>query len=56
MVLVRRMGLGLAAPLLALVIAAVFASLLLLSAGDDRRRFWETLFTAPKPTATSSTS
>ena len=48
MVLVRRIGLGLAAPLLALVIAAVLSSLLLLSTGDDVSGFWSTLFTAPK--------
>jgi len=48
MVLARRIGLGLAAPALALVIAAVFSSLLLLSTGDDVAGFWSTLFTAPK--------
>lgn len=48
MVFVRRLGLGLAAPALALVIAAVLSSLLLLSTGDDVSGFWSTLFTAPK--------
>jgi simple sugar transport system permease protein len=48
MVLVRRIGLGLAAPVLALAISAIFSSLLLLSTGDDIAGFWRTLFTAPE--------
>src|SRR4051794_9953848 len=46
--LLRRAVLGLAAPVLALVIAAVLSSLLLLSTGDDVAGFWQTLTTAPQ--------
>lgn len=45
---VRRIGLVLAAPLLALVIAALLTSLLLLSTGDDLGAFWSTLLKAPE--------
>ncbi len=48
MSLVKRIALGLAAPVLALVVAAIVASLLLLATGDDVAGFWEVLFTWPK--------
>lgn len=47
MTLLRKAALGLAAPALALVIAAVLSSILLLATGDDLGGFWETLATAP---------
>jgi ABC-type uncharacterized transport system permease subunit len=48
MSLVKRIALGLAAPVLALIVAAIVASLLLLATGDDVAGFWKVLFTWPK--------
>ncbi len=48
MELVRRIGLGLAAPVLAFVIAAVLSTVLLVSTGADAGKFWDTLLTAPE--------
>ncbi len=47
MSLLRRAALGLAAPVLALVVAAVVASLVLLASGDDVAGFWSTLLSWP---------
>jgi ABC-type uncharacterized transport system permease subunit len=46
--LVKRAALGMAAPALALVVAAVVASLVLLATGDDVAGFWSTLLTWPQ--------
>jgi ABC-type uncharacterized transport system permease subunit len=46
--LVKRAALGLAAPVLALVVAAIVASLVLLATGDDVAGFWSTLLSWPK--------
>jgi ABC-type uncharacterized transport system permease subunit len=46
--LLKRAALGLAAPVLALVVAGIVASLLLVATGDDVAGFWSTLFTIPK--------
>ncbi len=46
--LLRRIALGVAAPALALVVAAVVASLVLLVTGDDVAGFWTTLLSWPK--------
>ena len=46
--LFKRIALALAAPVLALVVAGIVASLLLLSTGDDVAGFWDVLFTWPK--------
>jgi len=48
MSLLKRMALGLAAPVLAMVVAGVVASLVLLAAGEDVAGFWDVLFTWPK--------
>jgi simple sugar transport system permease protein len=47
MVLVRRALIGLAAPVLALVVAAAVATLVLLLTGDDVGAFWTTMRTWP---------
>ncbi len=44
----RRLGLALAAPLLALVVAAVVTSLILVGTGDDVAGFWDTMLTWPQ--------
>jgi len=44
----KRVVLALAAPVLALIVAAIVASLVLLATGDDVAGFWEVLFTVPK--------
>jgi len=44
----KRVALALAAPVLALIVAAIVASLVLLATGDDVAGFWEVLFTVPK--------
>ncbi len=46
--LVKRIALVLAAPVLALVVAGIVTSLVLLSTGDDVAGFWDVLFTWPK--------
>lgn len=46
--LLRRLGLALAAPLLALVVAALVTSLILLGTGDDVGGFWDTMLTWPQ--------
>jgi len=46
--LAKRAALGLAAPVLALVVAGVVASLVLLGTGDDVAGFWSTLMTWPQ--------
>lgn len=46
--LIRRAGLGLVAPVLALLIAAALSSLLLISTGDDVSGFWSTLTKKPE--------
>jgi simple sugar transport system permease protein len=46
--LAKRAALGLAAPALALVVAAVVASLVLLATGDDVAGFWGTLLSWPQ--------
>ncbi|MCW2712885.1 MAG: sugar transporter permease [Marmoricola sp.] len=46
--LAKRAALGLAAPVLALVVAAVVASLVLVGTGDDVAGFWKTLLTWPQ--------
>jgi len=45
--LAKRVALGLAAPVLALLVAAVVASLVLVVAGEDVAGFWSTLLTWP---------
>ena len=47
MTLVKRAAIGLAAPLLALVVAAVIATIVLLITGDDIGAFWTTMRTWP---------
>ncbi|CAN5432786.1 ABC transporter permease [soil metagenome] len=47
MTVVRRLGLGLAAPLLAFAVAAVMTTLVLLSAGDAPADFWSIIFDWP---------
>ena len=47
MTVVRRALIGLAAPVLALVVAAVIATLVLLATGDDVNAFWTTMRTWP---------
>mgnify|MGYP000870750411 CR=1 FL=1 len=46
---VRKFGLGLAAPALAIVVALVLTSLILLAAGDPVLAVWQVLFKAPLP-------
>jgi ABC-type uncharacterized transport system permease subunit len=46
--LAKRAALGLAAPVLALIVAAVVASLVLVGTGDDVGGFWSTLLSWPK--------
>jgi ABC-type uncharacterized transport system permease subunit len=48
MTLSRRVLLGLAAPVLAVVVAAVVVSLVLLATGDDVGAFWDVMLTWPK--------
>src|SRR6476659_311280 len=48
MSLVKRIALGLAAPVLALVVAAIVASLVLYATGDDVAGFWDVLLTWPQ--------
>jgi len=48
MTLSRRILLGLAAPVLAVVIAAVVVTIILLSTGDDVGGFWDVMLTWPK--------
>ena len=48
MSLLKRAALGLAAPVLALVVAAIVASLVLVATGDDVAGFWSTLLSWPK--------
>ena len=50
----RRLGLSLAAPLLALVVAIVVTSLVLLAVGDPVGDVWGTMFSVPKPRVLSS--
>ncbi len=45
----RRFGLGLAAPVLAIVVALLLTSLILLAAGDPVLAVWQVLFKAPLP-------
>ena len=45
--LLKRAALGVAAPALALVVAAIVSSLVLLATGDDVAGFWSTLLTWP---------
>jgi ABC-type uncharacterized transport system permease subunit len=47
MVVVRRILIGLAAPVLALVVAALIATVVLLATGDDVGAFWTTMRTWP---------
>jgi ABC-type uncharacterized transport system permease subunit len=47
MEIVRKIGLGLAAPVLAVVIAAALSSLLLVVTGANTSGFWDTMLTAP---------
>ncbi|MFT4108892.1 ABC transporter permease [Propionicimonas sp.] len=46
---VRRIGLGLAAPVLAIVVALLLTTLILLLAGDPVLAVWQVLFKAPLP-------
>jgi general nucleoside transport system permease protein len=46
--LLKRVALAMAAPVLALVVAGIVASLVLMSTGDDVAGFWDVLFTWPK--------
>ena len=46
---VRKVGLAAAAPLLAIVVALVFTSLILLAAGDPVVAVWQVLFKVPLP-------
>ncbi len=46
---VRRVGLGLAAPALAVVVALLLTSLILVAAGDPVVAVWQVLFKAPLP-------
>jgi ABC-type uncharacterized transport system permease subunit len=48
MSLVRRLVLGLAAPVLAFVVAGVIATLVLLITGDDVGGFWKVMFSMPQ--------
>jgi simple sugar transport system permease protein len=48
MTIVRRAVLALAAPVLALVVAGILTSLVLLSVGDSPAAFWETMLTWPE--------
>lgn len=52
--ILKKVGFALAAPVLALVIAAVLSSLLLLATGDDIGGFWSTLLEAPQQRSTVS--
>jgi general nucleoside transport system permease protein len=45
--LVKRIGLALAAPVLAFVVAGIVASLVLSITGDDVKGFWDVMFTWP---------
>ena len=47
MALLRRIALALAAPVLALIVAAVVATLILLATGGDIGAFWKTLLSSP---------
>ena len=47
MSLVKRIGLALAAPVLAFVVAGIVASLVLSITGDDVKGFWDVMFTWP---------
>ena len=44
----QRAGLALAAPVLALVVAGIITSLVLVAAGDDPAAFWETMLAWPE--------
>ncbi len=46
--LVKRAALGVAAPALALIVAGIVASLVLIGTGDDVAGFWSTLLSWPK--------
>jgi len=46
---VRKLGLGLAAPVLAIVVALLLTTLILLAAGDPVVAVWQVLFKAPLP-------
>ncbi|CAL8967519.1 MAG: ABC transporter permease [Actinobacteria bacterium] len=46
---VRKLGLGLAAPVLAIVVALLLTTLILLAAGDPVLAVWQVLFKAPLP-------
>lgn len=46
---VRRFGLGIAAPVLAVVVALMLTSLILLAAGDPVLAVWQVMFKAPLP-------
>jgi simple sugar transport system permease protein len=48
MTILRRAGLALAAPVLALVVAGVLTSLVLLTVGDSPADFWETMLSWPE--------
>jgi simple sugar transport system permease protein len=48
MTILRRAVLALAAPVLALVVAGILTSLVLLSVGDSPAAFWETMLTWPE--------
>jgi ABC-type uncharacterized transport system permease subunit len=48
MTISRRLLLGVAAPVLAVVVAAVIATVVLLATGDDVGAFWSTMLTWPK--------
>jgi len=45
----RRIGMVLAAPLLAVVFAMLVTSIIMLAAGDPVLKVWETIFSEPKP-------
>jgi ABC-type uncharacterized transport system permease subunit len=47
MSLLRRVALGLAAPVLALVVAAAIATLVLIISGDDVAGFWDVMLSVP---------
>ncbi len=46
---IRKVGLALAAPLLAIVVALILTTLILLAAGDPVLQVWQVLFRAPLP-------
>ena len=45
----RKAGLALAAPVLAILVAVVFTTLILIVAGDPVLAVWQVLFKAPLP-------